>query len=211
MSSSFRRFVPVAVAAVCALSLAACASDAPNAGAQSGAAAGSEVSYKVKRGELPEFLGEEFMTDGGDTEMADPLPKTQIFHDVRGGEHPDFYRVIVEFKRDSSPEKTTDSPSSVTHTNWVTEAAALGKGDKLSVEGKELLDVVVDNTTTPMDDDQQKLYYAGDKNLKFGPIDVAIDGTYEGKTHVVIGMDQKREYQVTYLTDPTRVVVDLKK
>lgn len=210
MLSTFRRFIPAALAAVCAVSVAACSADVPATGAHS-STAGNELSYKVKRGELPEFLGEEFTTDGTDTEMADPLPKTQIFHDVRGGEHPDFYRVIVEFKRDSSAEKITDSPSSITHTQWVTEGTGLGKGDKLNVEGAELLDVVVDNTTTPMDDEQQKFYYAGEKNLKFGPIDVAIDGTYEGKTHVVIGMDRKREYQVTYLTDPTRVVIDLKK
>lgn len=212
MSILTRRVLPAAVAAACMISLAACAPQESAPTADSGKAADSSApAYKVKRGELPEFLGEDFSTEGAEFNFEDPLPVTQVFHDVRGGEHADFYRVVVEFKRDSSSEKRTESPVMRTVTNWVEEANSLGKGDKLDNSGKALLDVVVENTTVPMTDDQQKFYYAGDKHLSFDPIDVTIDGTVEGNTHIVVGMDKKREYQVNYLTDPTRVVIDIKK
>ncbi len=220
MTSSvfIRRALALLVTAGMATSIAACASN--DSGSQS-AAAGTQVaaseggvdtpSYERKRGEALEPLLEEWMT--GD-QTADStgisLPLNNVFHDVRGGEHPDFYRVIVEFKRDSQPGKRGEEDAMHAEAKWTDAAVSQGKGDKLDNAGQAFLDVVLDGTTMP-EGELEKLYYAGEKNLTFAPIDVSIDGSYEGRTHVVIGMDKQREYQMSFLEGPTRLVIDIKK
>lgn len=204
-----------------AFTLAACAStptpgsDAHSSGSEGQAAGAAEASdtitYERKRGEALEPLLEEWAT--GDQHIDSSgiaLPLTAVFHDVRGGEHPDFYRVIVEFKRDAQVGTRPEGDTLAVNAHWTDKAIGLGKETALENSGKTFLDVAIDNTTMPAGD-QEKLYYAGEKNLTFGPIDVSIDGTFEKTTHVVIGMDKEREYQMSFLEGPTRLVIDVKK
>lgn len=227
------RTLSVAVTGAMALGLAACASDstqheqsgaapamsepaptdkapADQAASDSAAAPKKNPAFDILQGEKPKPLAKEWMTDGADVASDPGLPITAVFHNVRGHEHPDFYRVVVEFKRGSSSEKRPEGQELHTKTMWTDQAISQGKGDTMPNAGKEILDVVVTGTNIP-EGDTEKHYYSGDKNLTFGPVDVSIDGTFEGNTHIAIGLDKKREYQVSYLDTPTRVVIDIKK
>lgn len=213
--SSLKKFAPVAITAALTLSLAACsgAADSATSSASTQPAAATTAVDEVKRGELPEPLVEEFTAEGTSITNEDSaaLPLTAVFHAVRVAEHDSFYRVVVEFKRDASSEKRAEGQELMVDTQWVQEVKSQGKGNTLENSGKEVLDLVVKNTTVPQDAAQEGFYYAGDKNVKVGPLDITVDGTYEGNTHIAIGMDKKLEYGVAFLDGPTRVVVDIKK
>lgn len=169
-----------------------------------------DPAFAVLQGEKPKPLAKEWNTDGVDVASDPGLPITAVFHNVRGHEHPDFYRVVVEFKRGATSDKRPEGQELHTKTMWTEQAVSQGKGDTMDNKGKEILDVVISGTNIP-EADTEKFYYSGAKNLTFGPVDVSIDGTYEGNTHIAIGLDKKREYQVSYLDTPTRVVIDIKK
>lgn len=227
-----RRAIPMAVAAAMVLGLAACSDTAAeqSAGteqsaaasgatetaqsADAGSAAAGDAKTVVKRGELPSPLGEDaWEAEGGTFTAKDSakMPITAVFHDVRVAEHDSFYRVVIEFKRDANHEKRGEALPFTARTEWTKEAVAQGKGDTLKTTGTEILDLVVENTTMPNNPEQEAAYYMGEKNVQVGPIDVVVDGTFEGNTHVAIGMDKKREYQASFLDGPSRVVIDIKK
>ena len=63
----------------------------------------------------------------------------------------------------------------------------------------------------PSSDELNAEYYAGERNLELGPLDVREDGTFEDTTHIVIGMDQARKFQIGFLKNPTRMVIDIQK
>lgn len=186
--------------------------DAPSNEASAGQS-GAVAQSGVKRGEVLSPIAGEDWTKGPTTTTygGDSLPMTAVFHDVRGAEHPDFYRVVVEFARDASPEKRGPGNELEARTDWVDEPLSQGRGHAMPNTGAAFLDLQVARTTTPYDPEHLEKYYAGEKNLRVGPIDVSIDGTFEGNTHLVIGMDTQREYQVGLLESPTRVVIDIKK
>lgn len=214
------RVIPTVLITSLALTITACSpsTPAPEAQTQSSAAAGVEdtqsnalPSYERKRGEALESIVEE-MSDSAQsgTYTSKSLPVTMVFHDVRGGEHTDFYRVVVEFKRDKNPEKRPEDMPLEYAASWVDAPVSQGKGDVLDNSGKAFLDINIPGTTMPAGG-FEPLYYSGEKNLKFGSIDVSVDGSYEGNTHLIVGMDKKREYGMTILEGPTRLVIDIKK
>lgn len=125
-----------------------------------------------------------------------------VFTDLRVGEHADFYRVVVEFTGTGSPGYFV---------NWSDEPHEQGRGEPLEVGGEVFLDIVLSGTTMPVDEALQPLYYDGPKTLAVGPIEVIEDGTFEDTTHIAIGMDAQRDFQIGFLADPVRVVIDIKK
>ena len=125
-----------------------------------------------------------------------------IFHDMRVGEHDGFYRVVVEFAGEGEP-------------GWVAREVDLpleqGRGEALDVQGNHFLDLSLTGTTIPMLEEDYQVYYSGPKKLAVGPLEVIEDGTYEGSTHIVVGLDQMRDIRFERLEDPARFVVDIRR
>lgn len=147
------------------------------------------------------ILGGQWTTASG---QIDPIPGAEplVFHALRVGEHDGFYRVVVEFTGEGTPGYFA---------NWAETPVEQGRGRQLPVEGVSFLDLMISGTTMPVEKDQQAVYYSGPSNLAVGPLDVREDGTFEDTTHIVIGMDTAREFQIGFLHDPVRVVIDVKK
>lgn len=123
-----------------------------------------------------------------------------VLVDIRTGLHEGFDRVVLEFSGPGDP-------------GWVAEytlsASRQGSGEAIELEGAVMLDVLVQGTTYPAE---------GEDGLSFGDIPTAgtqvieavfNDGTFEGLTHVVLGIDQERPFRVFAIADPPRVVIDV--
>lgn len=134
--------------------------------------------------------------------MAQVGEAPMVFHDLRLGDHESFYRVVVEFSGEGVPgyfQTWTDTP------------VEQGRGRPLPVAGDAFLDLAITGTAMPSSDELNAEYYAGERNLQLGPLDVREDGTFEDTTHIVIGMDQARKFQIGFLDNPTRMVIDIHK
>lgn len=140
------------------------------------------------------------------------VPSSLVFHDVRVGEHADFYRVVLEFKKDPTADSAAGNSSPWdAQLTWVDTPLTLGKGDAMESSGKAFLDVTVGRTVMATTPELEELYFAGTNTMKIGPLEVLIDGTVEDMTHVVISMDEKHPVQAGFLTRPSRLVIDVKK
>ena len=64
---------------------------------------------------------------------------------------------------------------------WTDEAVEQGRGLPIQVEGQAVLD-----------------------------LDVVSDGTFEDNTHVVIGSPTTRQFQIGFLSNPVRMVIDIR-
>ncbi|MDC4232781.1 hypothetical protein M3T53_03505 [Actinomyces sp. B33] len=217
-----RRFapaiVPLLLPALCA-ALAACSPAGPSPAAQSAppAASGDAQSAAPRSGlsaqsaapassnaPSPEpaapILGDAWATSVEPTEPegADSL----VFHDLRVGEHDSFYRVVVEFTGEGVPGVSQ---------SWADKPLEQGRGRELPVAGSSWLDLVISGTSMPLDDASRADYYSGERNIPIGPLDVREDGTFEDTTHLVIGMDEPRDFQIGFLESPSRVVIDIRK
>ncbi|WP_165215878.1 hypothetical protein [Schaalia sp. ZJ1691] len=125
-----------------------------------------------------------------------------VFHDMRVGEYTSFYRVVIEFSGEGTPG---------VRQSWSQQPVEQGRGRALPVAGTSWLDLNISGTSMPITPELEKQYYAGPRNVTVGPLDVREDGTFEDQTHVVIGMDSSRDFQIGFLSNPTRVVIDVKK
>lgn len=123
-----------------------------------------------------------------------------IFSDLRVAEHEGFYRIVVEFAGPGEPGWFG---------SWQPRAVEQGRGAALPIDGTTFLDLNITGTAIPMSDTDYKEYYSGPPALSVGSLEVAADGTFEGQTHIVIGMDRQREIQIGRLTNPARVVIDV--
>ncbi len=133
---------------------------------------------------------------------ANPDGPGLLFHDVRVGDHQDFYRVVFEFTGSGEPGYFG---------MWSDQPVEQGRGEPLPAEGENFLDLYVTGIGIPMTDEDYENYYSGPQVLEVGPLSVAVDGTFEGQAHFAIGMDGQREFQIGRLQDPARVVVDVRK
>jgi hypothetical protein len=148
------------------------------------------------------ILGADAWTTAPSDKDAAPTSEGLVFHDLRAGDHEGFYRVVVEFSGSGDPGWFM---------SWAEQPVEQGRGLPLDVEGVAFLNLAITGTSMPLDDEQTSQYYSGPSNVAVGTLDVIEDGTFEDQTHIVIGMDDVREFQVGTLTDPVRVVIDVKK
>lgn len=133
-------------------------------------------------------------------QTSDQTEAALLLVDVRVAEHDDFERLVLEFEGDGEPGWRV---------GYVEEASTQGKGDPIEIEGDALLSVTALHT---MPDDMTGFY---DGPRQFDPDtdmieEVFVDGTFEGYTVVVLGIDDGEEvFRVFTLTEPTRLVVDI--
>ena len=94
---------------------------------------------------------------------------------------------------------------------WTTSPATQGKGDPIDLGTPIYLELSLEGGAMPVSEELQKDYYKGEETKEVGPIRVREDGSFEANTHIVIGMDHKREVTLSALSNPSRVVIDIAK
>ena len=117
---------------------------------------------------------------------------------IRAATHEGFTRVVLEFSGEGTP--------GVWRGAWTDEAVEQGRGLPIQVAGEAVLDLIIDGT--PMTATENP--YPGGTHARAADLDVVSDGTFEDNTHVVIGAPTTRQFQIGFLSDPVRMVIDIR-
>ena len=129
---------------------------------------------------------------------SDDPTKALALTGIRAATHEGFTRVVLEFAGKGTP--------GVWSAAWADEAVEQGRGLPIQVEGQAVLDLVIDGT--PMTATENP--YPSGMHTRAGDLDVVSDGTFEDNTHVVIGAPAARQFQIGFLSDPVRMVIDVR-
>ena len=129
---------------------------------------------------------------------SDDPAKALALTGIRAATHEGFTRVVLEFSGEGTP--------GVWRAAWTDEAVEQGRGLPIQVDGEAVLDLVIDGT--PMTATETP--YPGGTHTRAGDLDVVSDGTFEDNTHVVIGAPTSRQFQIGFLSDPVRMVIDIR-
>ena len=129
---------------------------------------------------------------------SDDPTKALALTGIRAATHEGFTRVVLEFSGEGTP--------GVWSAAWTDEAVEQGRGLPIQVEGEAVLDLVIDGT--PMTASENP--YPSGMHTRAGDLDVVSDGTFEDNTHVVIGAPAARQFQIGFLSDPVRMVIDIR-
>lgn len=129
---------------------------------------------------------------------SDDSTKALALTGIRAATHEGFTRVVLEFSGEGTP--------GVWSAAWTDEAVEQGRRLPIQVEGQAVLDLVIDGT--PMTASENP--YPSGMHTRVGDLDVVSDGTFEDNTHVVIGAPAARQFQIGFLSDPVRMVIDVR-
>ena len=129
---------------------------------------------------------------------SDDPAKALALTGIRAATHEGFTRVVLEFSGEGTP--------GVWRAAWTDEAVEQGRGLPIQVDGEAVLDLVIDGT--PMTATENP--YPAGTHTRAGDLDVVSDGTFEDNTHVVIGAPATRQFQIGFLSNPVRMVVDIR-
>ena len=129
---------------------------------------------------------------------SDDPTKALALTGIRAATHEGFTRVVLEFSGEGTP--------GVWRGAWTDEAIEQGRGLPIQVEGQAFLDLVIDGT--PMTATANP--YPSGTHTRAGDLDVVSDGTFEDNTHVVIGSPATRQFQIGFLSNPVRMVIDIR-
>ena len=129
---------------------------------------------------------------------SDDPDKALALTGIRAATHEGFTRVVLEFSGEGTP--------GVWRGAWTDEAVEQGRGMPIQVEGQAFLDLVIDGT--PMTATANP--YPSGTHTRAGVLDVVSDGTFEDNTHVVIGSPATRQFQIGFLSNPVRMVIDIR-
>ena len=205
-----------ASAATCLLLLGACAPGAPTDAPQSAAATpkGSSPTASATASATPETTptsepgldatkpinADNWMSsvEGLPPVRSDDPTKALALTGIRAATHEGFTRIVLEFSGEGTP--------GVWRAAWTDEAVEQGRGLPIQVDGEAVLDLVIDGT--PMTATENP--YPGGTHTRAGDLDVVSDGTFEDNTHVVIGAPATRQFQIGFLSNPVRMVVDIR-
>ncbi|GAA4429941.1 hypothetical protein GCM10023169_32770 [Georgenia halophila] len=118
-------------------------------------------------------------------------------------EHPEpFERVVFELEGSGEPGYQVE---------YVDSAVEQGRGREIDVEGDHVLEVVITGTRYPSEDESDRMaqgsYASEDTDLVE---EVVVTGVFEGQTQAFIGTDEAAPFRVLTLTDPARLVVDVR-
>ncbi|EWC95330.1 hypothetical protein NE578_06840 [Schaalia odontolytica] len=206
-----------ASAATCLLLLGACAPGAPTDAPQSAAASpsGSSPTASPTASATPEATpsmeepgldatkpinADNWMSsvEGLPPVRSDDPAKALALTGMRAATHEGFTRVVLEFSGEGTP--------GVWRAAWTDEAVEQGRGLPIQVDGEAVLDLVIDGT--PMT--ATNTPYPSGTHTRAGDLDVVSDGTFEDNTHVVIGAPTSRQFQIGFLSNPVRMVIDIR-
>ena len=210
------RRVLAASAAASLLLLGACAPGAPTGVPQSAAAtpSGSSPTASAIASAAPETTptsepgldatkpinADNWMSsvEGLPPVRSDDPAKALALTGIRAATHEGFTRVVLEFSGEGTP--------GVWRAAWTDEAVEQGRGLPIEVESEAVLDLVIDGT--PMT--ASNTPYPSGTHTRAGDLDVVSDGTFEDNTHVVIGSPTTRQFQIGFLSNPVRMVIDIR-
>ncbi|MFB9376102.1 hypothetical protein ACFFKU_00885 [Kineococcus gynurae] len=129
---------------------------------------------------------------------------------VRLGMHQGYERIVV----DLAP---TDGDSVGWFANPTGTAVQDFSGEPLDVDGDRFLDISLTGIANGADgttDSAGRQAFRGDVDAPEGAElveEVHVEGAWEGQAQVVVGLDDDvREYRLTRLSDPARIVVDVR-
>lgn len=122
---------------------------------------------------------------------------------VRVGGHEGYERVVFDFEGTGTPGWRVE---------YVDEAVEDGRGEVVDVEGDYTLQVIATGVRYPEGDDEtgrvaQGSYDAEDADLVE---EVRVTGIFEGQNQAFIGLDEEAPFRVFTLTEPARLVVDVR-
>jgi hypothetical protein len=122
---------------------------------------------------------------------------------VRVGSHEGYERVVLDFEGAGTPGWRVE---------YVDEAIEEGRGDVVDVDGDFTLQVIATGVRYPEGDDENARvahgsYDAGDADLVE---EVRVTGIFEGQNQAFIGLDEEAPFRVFTLTEPARLVVDVR-
>ncbi len=129
---------------------------------------------------------------------SDDPTKTLALTGIRAATHEGFTRVVLEFSGEGTP--------GVWRAAWTDEAVEQGRGLPIQVEGEAVLDLIIDGT--PMTATENP--YPSGTHTRAADLDIVSDGTFEDNTHVVIGAPATRQFQIGFLSNPVRMVIDIR-
>ena len=204
-----------ASAAACILLLGACTpgarTDAPqSAPASSGASHSPAPSESASTSDAPTaepgldrtrpINADNWMSsvEGLPPVRSDEPAKALALTAIRAAAHEGFTRVVLEFSGEGTPGVRTAV--------WTDAAVEQGRGLPIQVDGGAVLDLVIDGT--PMTASETP--YPSGTHTRAGDLDVVSDGSFEDNTHIVIGAPTAREFQIGFLSNPVRMVIDIR-
>ena len=214
---SHHRALPAAALAV--LALAACSPSAPTAGPTEPAPASSEASHSpaaegaqsgqgTPRNDEPGLDATRPINADNWMSSVSMLPPTRtdnpdkalVLTAIRASSHEVFTRVVLEFDGEGSP--------GVRLAQWSDQALEQGRGLPIEVAGAAVLELILDGT--PMTATSSKGSYPAGEHTRAGDLDIVSDRTFEDNTHVVIGAPAERQFQIGFLSNPSRMVIDIR-
>lgn len=161
----------------------------------------SDVDEDFDESDLPEPIEEDYW---GLSATANP------------GVMPDGAAIVTGFdvSTDSEYDRFTITLTGEGPVGWdaryVEQAVEAGRGEVIVVDGEAFLDIGITGVSIPETDEDYAAYYEGGPISSPGVAGV-YDGTFEGIAHFVIGMETPREFDMFMLTNPLRVIVDIRK
>lgn len=162
--------------------------------------------------------GEHYWTREVDTITFEDLalPTSMVLRDLRVGEHPTFYRVVLEFDTIEGTPLIGDMPEHARDpwrviAGWVDVPVDQLSGFPIEVAGNAFLDLNISHTFMPDSPELAARYRDRPTEVSLGPVEVVNNYTFEGNTHIAIGLDTQRDIQMGYLLEPARLVIDVKK
>ena len=226
--SIFSRTIAVAISAGCALALAACSDEDTT---QADAPAFSEVqsttdtaevknssptpaatsaprgtsTADAEKQELPQDSASMAFAGMGTASLEDQqhMPKSLgnfVPTGVRVGAHDGFTRVVIDMEGEGEPgwfTSYTDSP------------AQQASGKPVEVQGNTFLNLGIEGTPWPATPELKAKYMQPGTTPGAGVVSaVNYTTTFEAQTQLIIGLEKKTAYSVTYLKEPSRVVID---
>ncbi len=136
---------------------------------------------------------------------ADAAGGTATVSNLRVGSHSTFDRVVIDY---------TGSKPTV-RVSLVNSLYSCGKGDKLTIPGDKI--VKIDLTPAQAHNNSGQSTYSGPGRLSTKTFNLStIKGVrmacdFEGHVTFGVGVQNLKSYSVSHLTNPKRVVVDLKR
>ncbi|MFD6155327.1 hypothetical protein ACFWF7_13190 [Nocardia sp. NPDC060256] len=116
---------------------------------------------------------------------------------VRTGRHPGFTRVVFDLEGPGKPGW---------YVSWVDEATWDGSGKPIALHGQSILLVSIDHASSSFDGPRYQPVYSPEPAIA----EVFPAGSFEGVHRQFIGVNSGRVgFDVTSLTSPTRLVVDI--
>ena len=226
--SVFSRPLAVTISAGCAIALAACSDkDTTKAGAltfsevqsatdtaevqtssatpATSSAPRSTSAADAEKQKLPQDSAPMAFAGMGTPSLEDQqhLPEglgNLIPTGVRVGAHDGFTRVVIDLEGEGEPgwfTSYTDAP------------AQQASGKPVEVQGTTFLNLGIEGTPWPSTPELKEKYMSPGTTPGAGVVsEINYATTFEAQTQLIIGLKKKTPYSVTFLQEPSRVVID---